>query len=341
MNNFQLRVFTLVLSVALTGLVMGQEDTTMTITGEGDVGIGTTNPAEKLHVVGSLQLDKVGPDLGRLILHTASQNDPGRYGILFSNNQIAPFLGADIGEQNFSFYSTWGHTRDYDAVVEIHGKATAKWGNVLRLTHDGTDGKITTDTGDLILNPEDGGANVGIGTLQPIDKLEVEGGAFTLDGAGQLGAFRIRQNDSLRWTFLTAPWIDNDLRLRNEVTGWDVLVFDRATNNVGILTNNPMGTLDVNGTIYQRGSQLHADYVFEEEYQLESIDEHAAFMWKNRHLKGIPKARVDENGREIVEVGAHRKGIVEELEKAHIYIDQLHNRIEALEEKLQQLAENK
>ena len=266
--------------------------------------------------------------------------DPGRYGILFSNNQVAPFLGDDIGDQNFSFYSTWGATRTFDAVVEIHGKATAHLGKVLRLTHDGTDGKITTDTGNLILNPQDGGAKVGIGTLTPIDKLEVEGGAFTLDGAGLLGAFRIRQNDSLRWTFLTAPWIGNDFRLRNEVTGVDVMVFDQATNNVGIRTNNPMGTLDVNGTIYQRGNQLHADYVFEKDYLLESIDEHSAFMWQNKHLKAIPKARVDGNGREIVEVGAHRKGIVEELEKAHIYIDQLHNRIDALEEKLQQLAEN-
>ena len=340
MNRFQLSATAFVLFVALSNLVMGQEDTTLTITGEGDVGIGTTNPAEKLHVVGSLQLDKVGPDLGRLILNTASQNDPGRYGILFSNNQIAPFLGDDIGTQNFSFYSTWSTTRSFDAVVKIYGKATATWGNVLRLTHDGTDGKITTDTGNIILNPEDGGANVGIGTLTPIDKLEVEGG-LSIDGSGGLGVFHIRQNDSLRWTFLTAPWIDNDLRLRNEVSGIDVMVFDQATNNIGIRTNDPMGTLDVNGSIYQRGGQLHADYVFEEGYHLESIDEHAAFMWQNKHLKAIPKARVDGNGREIVEVGAHRKGIVEELEKAHIYIDQLHNRIDALEEKLQQLAENK
>lgn len=43
-------------------------------------------------------------------------------------------------------------------------------------------------------------------------------------------------------------------------------------------------------------------------------------MWKNKHLKAIPKAKVDEEGREIVEVGAHRKGIMEEREKAHIYI---------------------
>jgi hypothetical protein len=94
----------------------------MTVTSEGNVGIGISVPLQKLHVVGSLQLDKVGPELGRLILHTASKNDPGHYGILFTNNHIAPFLGEDIGTQYFNFYSTWGATRNYDAVIEIHGR---------------------------------------------------------------------------------------------------------------------------------------------------------------------------------------------------------------------------
>lgn len=107
--------------------------------------------------------------------------------------------------------------------------------------------------------------------------------------------------------------------------------------NVGIGTTNPQGKLDVNGSIYQRGSVLHADYVFEPGYTLESIDDHSQFMWQHKHLAAIPKAIVDGNGQEIVEVGAHRKGIVEELEKAHIYIEQLHERMKVLEEKLVKL----
>jgi prefoldin subunit 5 len=43
---------------------------------------------------------------------------------------------------------------------------------------------------------------------------------------------------------------------------------------------------------------------------------------------------VDENGREIVEVGSHRRGIVEELEKAHIYIEQLNDQINDLKKQL-------
>jgi len=98
-----------------------------------------------------------------------------------------------------------------------------------------------------------------------------------------------------------------------------------------------LGRLDVNGPIYQKGKKLHADYIFESDYQLESIEDHAEFMWSNKHLKAVPKTKVDENGMEIVEVGAHRRGIVEELEKAHIYIERLHQRLNALEKKLASL----
>ena len=108
---------------------------------------------------------------------------------------------------------------------------------------------------------------------------------------------------------------------------------NKISVNVGIGTTNPQGKLDVNGTIFQRGASLHADYVFETDYNLESIAAHSEFMWKEKHLKAIPKARADENGFEIVEVGSHRKGIVEELEKAHIYIDQLHKQIKVISER--------
>ena len=63
------------------------------------------------------------------------------------------------------------------------------------------------------------------------------------------------------------------------------------------------------------------------------------FMWENRHLKAIPKAAVDKNGMEIVEVGSHRKGIVEELEKAHIYIEQLQKQIKEQDNIMQLLEE--
>lgn len=76
-----------------------------------------------------------------------------------------------------------------------------------------------------------------------------------------------------------------------------------------------------------------ADYVFEPGYEMESIEKHAGYMWQNKHLKAVPRTETDENGQEMLEIGAHRRGILEELEKAHVYIQHLNTRIKILEAK--------
>src|SRR5437868_293352 len=102
-----------------------------------------------------------------------------------------------------------------------------------------------------------------------------------------------------------------------------------SSGNVGINTSTPnaAAALDVNGKIYQRGVLLHADYVFEPSNSVESIEEHSQFMWNNRHLPAVEAKSVDSEGREVVEIGARSRQMLEELEKAHIYIDQLNNRL--------------
>jgi len=95
----------------------------------------------------------------------------------------------------------------------------------------------------------------------------------------------------------------------------------------GVIITGPdapsCAALKVNGAIYQRGSELHADYVFAPGYQLPAIEEQGRLMAELRHLPAVPAAQVDASGQQVVDIGAQRRGILEELEKAHLYIQEL------------------
>ena len=101
-------------------------------------------------------------------------------------------------------------------------------------------------------------------------------------------------------------------------------------------------TLDPHPAVLVEGD-IHAtdvifpppDYVFESEYDLESIEDHSKFMWKNKHLKAIPKPIKRTNGKTSISVIGQSYGILEELEKAHIYIEQIHEKNKSLEDKLE------
>ncbi len=107
----------------------------------------------------------------------------------------------------------------------------------------------------------------------------------------------------------------------------------RSGGRVGIGTVTPQAKLDVNGAIYQRGNILHPDYVFEPDYELESIEDHSRFMWANRHLPAVGGGEYAENGQAVIDLGRRSQGMLEELEKAHIYIDQLHREIRELQDR--------
>ncbi|PWB71579.1 hypothetical protein C3F09_07595 [candidate division GN15 bacterium] len=121
---------------------------------------------------GMVKISRSSGHIGGLTLHSTSHNDPGRCGIFISNNNLGTIEGDDSEDQWFGLYSGFSGSRKYDAHLAVYGSNTSGWGNRIEMYHDGTDGYLATDVGDINLMPA---TNVGVGTVVPGYKLDVAG----------------------------------------------------------------------------------------------------------------------------------------------------------------------
>ncbi|MFZ5964919.1 hypothetical protein ACOXXX_18395 [Thalassococcus sp. BH17M4-6] len=88
------------------------------------------------------------------------------------------------------------------------------------------------------------------------------------------------------------------------------------------------GDLTIQGQLFTRGScAAGCDRVFDEDYPLPTIAEQAAMMRANKHLPAV--GPTPENG--PFNITAMTGGMLNELEKAHLYIAELEGRVARLE----------
>jgi hypothetical protein len=139
----------------------------MAITNAGNVGIGYHDPGARLEVASNS-----GPTL--IIKDLNGGGD--RPGIQFINNSSHFFSADDYSEELFGFYSKFDRYRTYNAKLAVYGSGMDTWGNYIGLTHDGTDGVIDTDAGDIKLAPS--GDVIVDADLNVNNSLNVNGSAF-------------------------------------------------------------------------------------------------------------------------------------------------------------------
>ncbi len=173
--------------------------------------------------------------------------------------------------------------------------------------------------------------DVGVGTTSPEEELHVEsqsGGnaALMLDGVAAGGVEWIIRSQS-----------NDQLQIRDDTGGTiPMRIAGGADTNLlqlGVIATNQV---DITGNLVVSGT-ITPDYVFEPGYQLESIEEHAEYMWTYKHLPAVGAATLRPDGSHAVNVGARSQSMLEELEKAHIYIEQLHTTIQDMQERLEKL----
>ncbi len=171
---------------------------------------------------------------------------------------------------------------------------------------------VTTGFDNLIIEA----ANIGIGTNNPIGKLDVRGATFIGTGdlvLGSNGSFiQIDQGSVSGNTYSQLRAFSNGGALTNN------LILQNSGGNVGIGTTNPTDMLTVAGKIGAReikvSTNAGADFVFEPGYELTDLKTLEKFVNTHKHLPEIPTAvEMVENGVNLGELNVKLLQKVEEL----------------------------
>ncbi|TKG91624.1 hypothetical protein EYV94_21605 [Puteibacter caeruleilacunae] len=182
--------------------------------------------------------------------------------------------------------------------------------------------------------------HLGIGTSNPSAALHVIG-----DGRS---SFRIYNSESTTnyismWQGSYGAVIDPIGTGVLYIGGYDVatkVIMAQKGGNVGIGVANPDVTakLHVAGTIRAEEIKVKAktaDFVFEEDYQLKSLEEVEQFVKERKHLPGIASAKkMEEEGVGLAEMN---KLLLQKIEELTLYNIQQNKRMKQLEEEINSL----
>ncbi len=146
-------------------------------------------------------------------------------------------------------------------------------------------------------------------------------------GAGDGQYFGLTDGDG-NWGYLQSKDDYTVFRINDENK-----MIIRASGNVGIGTNSPNSKLAVNGNVRSKEILVETanwpDYVFDESYELPSLDEEENFIQENGHLFGF-ESEEEMNG--TITVGDVTKRQQEKIEQMMLHLIEMRKGMKAMED---------
>ncbi|WP_350284675.1 hypothetical protein [uncultured Croceitalea sp.] len=254
------------------------------------------------------------------------------------NGRLKVNSGADVGRgQNPAFMI--GPSTGYH--IDIDGNEIGAFNNNNNAVLYINGSQSTSHT---VING-DGTGNVGIRTMNPSATLHINSNADV--GRGQNPALRVgsRNGNHIAIDDNEIGAFHNNsnavLYINGSQSTSNTIINGDGTGNVGIGTMNPNGwRLAVKGKIRAEEIKVEtgwADYVFQEDYNLPTLEEVEKHIKAKGHLINIPSAKdVAKNG---VQLGEMNKLLLEKIEELMLYTLQQEKRIKSLENHIKALAQ--
>lgn len=179
--------------------------------------------------------------------------------------------------------------------------------------------------------------NFGIGTTSPIAKFHIvdtNGGIF-FDGSN--AAYNRFKSTAV------VPETPKPLLISAQLSGTTPDIYVNTSGNVGLGTMNPTSMLTVAGNINSREVKVTvdagADFVFENNYNLPSLDAVDKYIKENKHLPEIASA--DKMKKEGINLSEMNIKLLQKIEELTLYMIEMKKENQEMKEDILKLKQNK